>query len=81
MLACLGGPRQVDSIVGAELWPALRRVRIKYPARQCALELVFRPAGAHRLPISTHGLRRGLYSYAAPRLKTLLSSWRRPVRR
>ena len=31
-------------------------------------ELLFRPFGAANLPRSTHGLRRGLHSGAAPRL-------------
>ena len=32
-------------------------------------ELFFRPAGIDYLVLLTHGLRRGLHSYAAPRLR------------
>ena len=34
----------------------------------CALEPIFRPAGAGLFPTFPHGLRRGLRSYAASRL-------------
>src|ERR1019366_1259913 len=42
------------------LFPALKRVRENYS---------FAPLGLHDLPLFTHGLRRGLHSYAASRLK------------
>jgi hypothetical protein len=34
----------------------------------------FRPAGACRFLLLTHGLRRGLHSYAAPRLQPSMNS-------
>jgi hypothetical protein len=42
------------------LFPALKCVRENYS---------FAPLGLHNLPLFTHGLRRGLHSYAASRLK------------
>jgi len=43
----------------------------------CAWELVFRPFGAWSFPTLTHGLRHGLYSAAASRLRT---PWSAPPR-
>src|ERR1019366_1704859 len=50
--------------------PGLESFLPLFPALKCVREnYSFAPLGLHNLPLFTHGLRRGLHSYAASRLK------------
>jgi hypothetical protein len=52
--------------------PGLESFFLPFPALKCVGEnYSFAPLGLHNLPLFTHGLRRGLHSYAASRLKIL----------